>query len=316
MNTSPNQPVLVVNADDLGLTESATAGILRAHEHGVVTSASLAVTTPAGEKAARELPGHPRLGVGLHFCLTAGRPVAEPDDVPDLVSDEGFMRWRFPSLLLALKGRARGRLLAQISIELEAQIARAKSFGLTLDHINGERHVHLLPGVFELVEQAARHHGIPHVRLINDVGDRYVSTAAKLRAALDGGWAKVALLSHLTRRARRVCTLDGPQHVKYATLLRTGRMYDVLPSIWRHPPNGVTEVAVHPGLPEIESSATGNAGLSRYLASPERRLATEACESLDPTETPAKLATFGDVYDTGGPLSCISGRVSSPRRTS
>lgn len=310
MNTGPDQPVLVVNADDLGLSESATAGVFRAHEHGIVTSASLAVTTPAGEKAARELSGYPRLGVGLHFCLTAGRPVGQADDVPDLLNGDGFMRWRLPSLLLALKGGARGRLLAQVSLELEAQIERAKSFGLTLDHISGERHVHLLPGVFELVEQAARQHGIPHVRLINDVGDRYVSVAGKLRAALDGGWVKIALLSQLTRRARRVSTLDGPQHVKYATILRTGRMYEVLPSIWRDPPSGVTEVAVHPGLPGIEGSATGNSGLSRYLASPDRRLETEACESLDPTETPARLATFGEVYDTGGPLSGGSGRVS------
>jgi predicted glycoside hydrolase/deacetylase ChbG (UPF0249 family) len=316
MRDNPDQPVLVVNADDLGLSESATAGILRAHEHGIVTSASLAVTTAAGEKAARELPGYPRLGVGLHFCLTAGRPVAEPGDIPDLVNGDGFMRWRFLSLLLALNGGARGRLLAQISVELEAQITRAKSFGLTLDHINGERHIHLLPGVFELVAQAVHHHGIPHVRLINDVGDRYVSAAGKLRAAFDGGWVKVSLLSRLSRRARRVAPLDGPQHVKYATLLRTGRMYQILPSIWADPPSGVTEVAVHPGLPEIESSATGNPALSRYLASSERRLEAEACETLDPTETPARLATFGEVYDADRPLQGAEDRLRARRRTS
>ena len=34
---------LVVNADDLGLTAGVNDGILRAHEHGIVTSASLLV---------------------------------------------------------------------------------------------------------------------------------------------------------------------------------------------------------------------------------------------------------------------------------
>lgn len=298
----PRQSVLVVNADDLGLAESATAGILRAHEHGVVTSASLAVTTPAGEKAAEQLRAHPRLGVGLHFCLTAGWALAERGAVPDLIDADGIMRWRFTSLMRALTSKAREGILAQIAIELEAQIARARSFGLKLDHINGERHVHLLPGVFELVDQAARRHGIPHVRLIDDVGARYVSAGGKVRAALDGGWLKVGLLTHLSRRARRVSTLEGPQDVMYATLLRTGRMHEVMPSIWKDPPSGVTEIAVHPGLPDVQSSATGNAELSRYLTTDERRLETEACERLHAARTPARLATFGEVYAADGLL--------------
>lgn len=297
MSTRPDQPILVVNADDLGLTESATAGVFRAHRRGIVTSASLAVTTSAGEKAARELREYPLLGVGLHFCLTAGQPVADPADVPELVGDDGFMRWRFLSLLLALERKAPDELLGQISVELEAQIARAKSFGLSLDHINSERHVHLLPGVFELVERAARRHAIPHVRLIDDIGTRYLSRIQKLGAAVDGGWIKVSLLTALTRRARRLCQLDGPEEVRYATLLATGRMWRVLPRIWKSPPEGVTEVAVHPGLPGVVTNCpTGNAALDRYLESPERRRGTRACERLDRGGTPARLATFGEVY--------------------
>lgn len=311
MSGRPDQPVLVVNADDLGLAESATAGILRAHERGIVTSASLAVTTSAAEQAVEELPKHPRLGVGLHFCLTAGRPAADPRDVPDLVDRNGYMRWRFTPLLFALRGRRRSSLLAQITHELEAQIVRAKGFGLTLDHINGERHVHLLPGVFELVDRAAREHAIPHIRLIDDIGARYLSAPAKLSAALDGGWVKVSLLSALTRRACRVCTLEGPQHVRYATLLCTGRMYRMMPNIWKHPPGGVTEVAVHPGLPGVENSEIGNDALSKYLESSERRRATEAIERLDPRDTPAKLATFAEVYGAGGHLPGATDRQSS-----
>ena len=43
--------LMVVNADDLGVSRGATLGILRAHREGIVTSASLAVTTPFYEHA-------------------------------------------------------------------------------------------------------------------------------------------------------------------------------------------------------------------------------------------------------------------------
>jgi chitin disaccharide deacetylase len=58
---------LIVNADDLGLTEAVNAGIFAAHEGGIVTSASLMVLRPAAPAAAAALPGCPGLAVGLHL---------------------------------------------------------------------------------------------------------------------------------------------------------------------------------------------------------------------------------------------------------
>ena len=45
--------LLVVNADDLGLSDGVNAGILHAARHGIVTSASLMVRAEAAEDAAR-----------------------------------------------------------------------------------------------------------------------------------------------------------------------------------------------------------------------------------------------------------------------
>lgn len=61
--------VLVVNADDFGLSPGVNRGIVRAHEEGIVTSASLMVRQPAAEDAAAYGRGHPRLGLGLHVDL-------------------------------------------------------------------------------------------------------------------------------------------------------------------------------------------------------------------------------------------------------
>jgi chitin disaccharide deacetylase len=61
--------LLIVNADDFGLSEAVNCGIIRAHEHGIVTSASLMVRQPAAEQAAGYARGRPELSVGLHLDL-------------------------------------------------------------------------------------------------------------------------------------------------------------------------------------------------------------------------------------------------------
>jgi chitin disaccharide deacetylase len=57
----------IVNADDLGMTPAVNEGIFAAHQHGIVTSASLMVGRPAAAAAAEELAEHPNLAVGLHL---------------------------------------------------------------------------------------------------------------------------------------------------------------------------------------------------------------------------------------------------------
>jgi predicted glycoside hydrolase/deacetylase ChbG (UPF0249 family) len=60
---------LIVNADDFGQSPSINAGIIRAYEHGIVTSASMMVRWPAASEASAYALAHPELGVGLHVDL-------------------------------------------------------------------------------------------------------------------------------------------------------------------------------------------------------------------------------------------------------
>lgn len=61
--------VLVVNADDFGLSPGVNAGIVRAHSEGIVTSTSLMVCRQAAEGAIEIARGHPDLSIGLHVDL-------------------------------------------------------------------------------------------------------------------------------------------------------------------------------------------------------------------------------------------------------
>jgi predicted glycoside hydrolase/deacetylase ChbG (UPF0249 family) len=60
---------LIVNADDFGLSSGVNRGIAQAHEHGILTSASLMVRAGHAPDAAEYAKAHPDLSVGLHVDL-------------------------------------------------------------------------------------------------------------------------------------------------------------------------------------------------------------------------------------------------------
>jgi predicted glycoside hydrolase/deacetylase ChbG (UPF0249 family) len=88
---------LVVNADDFGLSPGVNRGIIKSHEDGIVTSASLMVRWPAAAEAAAYAREHPELSVGLHLDLCEWKFVNEtwqplyevvPTDNTSAVADE------------------------------------------------------------------------------------------------------------------------------------------------------------------------------------------------------------------------------------
>ena len=62
---------LIVNADDFGLTDGVTFGILSAMEHGIVTSTTMMVNMPGTQTAAEIARKVPTLAIGLRN----GRPL-------------------------------------------------------------------------------------------------------------------------------------------------------------------------------------------------------------------------------------------------
>jgi predicted glycoside hydrolase/deacetylase ChbG (UPF0249 family) len=65
----PAQRTLIVNADDFGLSDGVNAGIVAAHERGIVTSTTLMVRRDAAPAAVAYAAEHPALAIGLHLDL-------------------------------------------------------------------------------------------------------------------------------------------------------------------------------------------------------------------------------------------------------
>jgi len=131
---------LIVNADDLGLSAEVDAGIFEAHDHGIVTSASLLVDAPDAEAAVREVRRRPRLGLGIHVAF------------------DSRGTWLFDVHDLAIAGR-----------ELDRQLqAFVRLTGGPPDHIDSHHHVHRLFNVAYLFLEAGRRYRVP-VRGLSDV---------------------------------------------------------------------------------------------------------------------------------------------------
>ena len=66
--------VLIVTADDFGISRGVNRGIVEAHREGILTSTSLMVSRPAAVEAAALGRTCPALSVGLHLELDPGAP--------------------------------------------------------------------------------------------------------------------------------------------------------------------------------------------------------------------------------------------------
>ncbi|HEU5288613.1 MAG TPA: ChbG/HpnK family deacetylase [Candidatus Limnocylindria bacterium] len=152
---------LVVTADDLGLSDGVTRGILEAHRAGVVRSTSLLVTFPSSEEAAARALAEPDLEVGIHLDLVGGRPVSDPAAVRSLCDAEG----RFHPVE-DLTGRLfTGRIrVDEVATELRAQVDRARSWGVPALAWDSHRHVHLMPPLARVFSALAREKGAAWVR--------------------------------------------------------------------------------------------------------------------------------------------------------
>ena len=146
--------LLIVNADDYGLTAGVSRGILDAHRRGIVTSTTLLVNRPV-DPALIEALKSSGLGVGLHMNLTLGPPVAPARRVASLVDGEGrFVRDAREAAQRARKDEARIELGMQID-EFRRVVGRFPT------HLDSHHHVGRHEPILELVLDFARAIKVP-----------------------------------------------------------------------------------------------------------------------------------------------------------
>jgi predicted glycoside hydrolase/deacetylase ChbG (UPF0249 family) len=242
---------LIVNADDLGWSEGVNRGIAEAHGHGIVTSASLLANGQAFVLAVELARTTPGLGVGVHLNLSDGPPAAEPETVTTLVNDAGNFAGGPESLLLRMARR--GLDVGEVEREWEAQIAKVREAGIRPTHLDGHKHVHMLPGLFEIALRLAKRHGIAAVRVAHE--------ESSLRTALAAGRdqnAGVVMKQGVQARGLKLLAPDAREMAEragiasadyFCGIAQTGELTrEGLEHLLRALREGTTELMVHPGF--------------------------------------------------------------------
>lgn len=149
--------LLIVNADDFGITRGATDAILACHRAGSVTSTTFMSTQPDAAYAARQAQVHERLGVGLHFNLTLGTASAT-SSASSITSSGGIFFDRRELMMRAVMGRING---SDVGKELDAQYHAMRDLGLEPTHVDSHQHVHAALPIFRVVACFAAKHRLP-----------------------------------------------------------------------------------------------------------------------------------------------------------
>ncbi len=228
---------LIVNADDLGYTAGVTRGILRAHERGIVTAATLMVNTPEAAGAAALAREAPSLDVGLHLVFTHGRALSDPTRIPSLVAGDGA----FPRPAELLRER---HLSADEAVE-EARVQWERAcllLGRAPTHVDTHHWVHDHPALEEAVAAVGR------------------ETGAAVRAHTPGQRARL--------RAGGVRTTDAfTRAFQHAGHIGVDELVDLLARLATTA--GTVELMCHPG--EVDAALRGR---STYADERATELAT------------------------------------------
>ena len=256
---------LIVTADDVGLHSGMTAGAIAAHRHGIVTACSVCACGKALDDAVTALSSTPQLDAGAHLMLVEGRSILPPRQVPSLVRPDGLFRASHRQFVVDYL--ARRIRMRDVEAELEAQMDRLLSAGLRLTHVNSHQHVHMLPGVFEVVARLARRSAIPYLRVVRDHGGR----AGPFRRIAVGALGLLA-----TRvRAEGLATSDRTIGVMNAGHLTPLRLLSLVEHV-----GGVCELVTHPGVGNAAIASQYDWGYdwdaeTAALCDPELRMAVE-----------------------------------------
>ena len=144
--------VLIVNADDFGLSKGQNYGIIEACRNGVVTSTTALVNGAAIDHAAQLSRSTPELAVGMHFVLTLGEPLSA---MPGLTRDGRLGKWIWQ------QAEEDSLPLEEIAHELACQYHRfVELFGHEPTHIDSHHHVHMFAQIYPIVAAFAREKGI------------------------------------------------------------------------------------------------------------------------------------------------------------
>ena len=235
---------LIINADDFGLNEYINTGIIKGFKEGCITSTSLMCSAPAFEDAVALAKANPSLGIGIHLTLVGGvKPLLSPESIPSLLNEKGVFSLDYTQFI---KQFSLGKVCKnEIRAELSAQIECGLSTGLKITHIDSHQHLHVLPGIIDIVIELCKKYDINKVRV--------PAESITWTGGYSAGFGRIigrlglTICSELARRKLKKAGILFPDH--FFGMLAGGSLNETLvETIIDNLPDGYSEIMTHPGL--------------------------------------------------------------------
>ncbi len=206
-------------------------------------------TMPDAARAAKLATGEPKLGVGIHLCLTQGTPLAGELRVLAKAGANGqaaSLNQSVPELLHKLQWYRAARNEARR--EWQAQIEFALAAGIKPTHLDSHKHVHHWPLLQNIIIDLAKTYQIPAIRCAREINPGAVRSGA--------GYRILSLL------ARKLAKKLGPTSIQttdwFYGLAATGAFSEQhWLAILDRLPSGIGEIMIHPGkIEDVTASST------------------------------------------------------------
>ena len=158
---SENDKLLIIHADDLGLSRSVNELSLKALDSNYVNSASIMMPTPEVKEVAEHFIKNPTLDIGLHLTVTAEWEnykwdgISPKDSIPSMIDEYGNFHEKKKNFIKNAKPE-------EVRIELQSQIDYAKSLGIIPSHIDShEGALFFSPEIFKVYLEIAEKNNLP-----------------------------------------------------------------------------------------------------------------------------------------------------------
>lgn len=153
---------IIVNADDLGISEQVNEAIFQGMRAGAITSSTLLANGPATRVATQNLHFFPDCSFGVHLNLTEFEPLWHDSsvDLATILNQEG-----------AFNGNSirevpiRKRMLGAIFREWCCQIETLMRLGLEPSHFDAHHHVHTIPQMLPVLWALRRRYKVKRIRI-------------------------------------------------------------------------------------------------------------------------------------------------------
>jgi predicted glycoside hydrolase/deacetylase ChbG (UPF0249 family) len=228
---SENTKLLIIHADDAGLSHSENRATIQSLEKGIVNSYSIMVPCPWFYEMAVFAKNNPQFDNGIHLTLTCEwenykfGPVLPISEVPSLVDKNGHFYKKREQL-------RKNATTKDVKNELQAQIEKAIKFGLKPTHIDSHMYsVGASPEFFDIYRDLGEKYNLPV--LINKELMRTVGLNPELKIKEDD-----FLIDRI--------------HIGEFKYFEKGKLSDYYDSVLEELTSGLNLILIHPAFDDNE----------------------------------------------------------------